>query len=136
MHDDETLEQLQAKRARLREKFGALFDTVAEILFRHDPMQLSMGFNQDEYYPEVDAILVRLEDSRSPLELRLAIWQVFKDLFAADEDADKGDPEDLEDNVGEETRFDQIANDVWQAYANWQRSPQGQAPSAGEKPTS
>ena len=131
---DETLEQLQAKRARLREKFGPLFDTVAQILFRHDPMQLSMGFNQDEYSPEVDAILARLEDLRSPMELRRAIWDVFKDLFATDEDTDKGDAEDLEDNVGDETRFDQIANDVWQAYVNWQRSQQGQASSAGEKP--
>jgi hypothetical protein len=132
-NDDETLEHLQAKRARLREKFGPLFDTVAEILFRHDPMQLSMGFNQDEYYPEVDAILVRLEDLHAPLELRRAVWEVFKDLFGADEDTDTGDPEDLEDNVGEEARFDQIANDIWHAYVNWQQSRQGQASSAGEK---
>jgi hypothetical protein len=42
-NDDETLEQLHAKRAHLREKFGPLFGTVAEILFRHDPMQLTAG---------------------------------------------------------------------------------------------
>ena len=83
-------------------------------------MQLSMGFNQDEYYPEVDASLVRLEDLHSPLELRRAVWEVFKELFAADEDADEGDPEHHDDNVGAETRFDQLANDIWQAYENWQ----------------
>lgn len=132
--DDETREQLLA--ARLREKFGPLFDTVAEILFRHDPMQLSVGVYQDEYYPEVDAILARLEDLHSPMELRRAIWEVFKELFATDADPDEDDPDVLEDNVGEETRFDQIANDIWQAYATWQRSQQGQASSAGEKPKS
>ena len=88
-------------------------------------MQLSMGFYQDEYYPEVDAILARLEDLHSPMELRLAIWEVFKDLFATDADADEDDADALEDNVGDETRFDQIANDIWQAYVNWQRSQQG-----------
>lgn len=120
--EDETLEQLRDKRARLRAKFGTLYDSVAQVLYRHDPMDLVMEFNQDEYFPEADAILLRIEHAGSPAELRQIIWQVFKELFAPDEEIDENDAAELGDNVGEESKYDAIATDIWQAYARWHRS--------------
>ena len=52
-------EKILAERKRLWDEFGSLYDTLNEILFRHDPIKISFGCNTDEYDPEVRTILPR-----------------------------------------------------------------------------
>ena len=60
----------RARRAALRQRYGKLYDLVEEILFRHDPIGINFGDNSDEYDPEVDTILPRLDRCESVDQVR------------------------------------------------------------------
>lgn len=52
-----TREQILENRRRLRAEYGELFDSMAALLFRHDPIGINFdGENTDEYEPEVETI--------------------------------------------------------------------------------
>lgn len=55
-----TREQILEARRRLRVEYGNLFDSVAALLFRHDPVGINFDENTDEYQPEAETILPRL----------------------------------------------------------------------------
>lgn len=93
------------QRRRIRRKYGALFDEVAAILFRYDPVGISHEDNTDEYEPEVGTVLLRLQECGSSADVRLLLHQEFSRWF------DPG-------TAGPEERYDAAARDVWDA---WQR---------------
>ena len=55
--------EIREGRAVLRARYGSLYDEVLRILTKHDPIEIAEL--PDEYEPEVDTILPRLE--RAPL---------------------------------------------------------------------
>ena len=57
-----TREEIQSETKRLKKEYGDLFDGIAEILLRHDPIDINFGHNTDEYYPEVRSILSAFEN--------------------------------------------------------------------------
>jgi hypothetical protein len=59
-----TREQILTTRTRLRKDYGDLFDVIAAVLYRADPVGMNFGFNPDEYEPVAEAILPRLNSCK------------------------------------------------------------------------
>lgn len=75
---------MNPEHEQLKRKYGTLFDTVAEILFRQDPVGINFEHNTDEYHPEVGTILPRLESANSESEILQIIHEEFIKWFDAD----------------------------------------------------
>ena len=92
----------------LRHGYRQLFETVSEILFRHDPMHLSSDDNPGEYDPEAGTILPRLQTCTSAAEARRLIHREFSRWFDTD-------------SVGLEETYEPIAQEVWTAWEKFQQ---------------
>ena len=101
-----TKEQIDAETRRLRAEYGALFDDIAAIFFRHDPIGISFDDNTDEYEPEARTVLPRLKTCQSSEDVLTVVHEEFQRWF---------DPE----IAGPCEKYSTIANDVW---ALWQKS--------------
>ena len=101
-----TKEEIEAEERRLKAEYGEVYDAVAEILFRHDPMGINFDVNTDEYHPEVGAILPRLKTCGSAQDVLTVIHEEFHKWF----DGMEGPPE----------RYVDIADEVWSL---WRKSP-------------
>lgn len=105
-------DEILRNTARLKARFGELFDEVEQILFRHDPIGIaftdhdSVAVNPDEYAPEVETILPRLESARTESDLTDIVYEEFLGWF--------GDAE----IVGPKEQYQAIAADIW---ATWLR---------------
>ena len=110
MRDHNTLmsteEQFDPENRRLRAEYGALFDQVAAILFRHDPFGVNYEFNTDEYSPETSTILPRLRTCHSAEDVLTVLHEEFQRWF----DPEIPDPRET---------YSTLANEVW---ARWQKS--------------
>jgi hypothetical protein len=100
-----TREEILAERKRLRAQYRALYDDVASLLFRCDPIGINFESNTDEYEPEVGTILPRLRSCRSADDVRRVVHEEFVRWF---------DPL----IAGSEEQYSQIAMEIW---ARWQR---------------
>ncbi|MFL6211189.1 MAG: hypothetical protein ACJ74W_20235 [Pyrinomonadaceae bacterium] len=95
-----TREQTQAEKDRLRLEYGSLFDSIAEILFRHDPIELNYEYNTDEYESEARTILPRLKTCHSVDDVISMVHEEFQSWFDADE-------------AGPKERYRNIAEEIW-----------------------
>jgi hypothetical protein len=100
---------LEARR-RIRARYGELFDSVVALLFRHDPIGVNFGdnINPDEYEPEAETILPRLNRCSSSNDVLEAVHQEFVRWFG-------------EDTAGTQERYVQVAAEIWQL---WQKRTQ------------
>ena len=99
-----TREEILQERRRLRAEYGQLFDSVAALLFRHDPIGIAFeNENTDEYEPETGTILPRLRGCESVSDARRVIHEEFVRWF------DVG-------NAGPEERYSEIASEIWQMW--------------------
>lgn len=92
--------EIQAERKRLRDEFGSLFESIAEILFRHDPVGINFEHNTDEYEPEVGTIIPRLKHCHSVEDVTAVIHEEFQRWF------------DL-DTAGSREDYTKVAEEVW-----------------------
>lgn len=99
-----TKEEIEAENRRLKTEYGRMFDSVAEILFRHDPIGINFEDNTDEYYPETRTILPRLRNCQSVGDVNSAVHEEFVKWF------DRA-------TVGPKKRYEEIAAEIW---AEWQ----------------
>ena len=95
-----TKDEIGAENRRLRAEYGALFDDVAAILFRHDPIGINFEDNTDEYEPEARTILPRLKTCHSPGDVLTVVHEEFQQWFEPD-------------LAGPRENYSDIANDVW-----------------------
>ena len=65
------------KNRLVQKKFGVLFSEVEKVLFDADPMGINLGFNTDEYEPEVRTILPRLKPSCSVQDVQQIVYEEF-----------------------------------------------------------
>ena len=72
------------ERELLRQQYGQVYDDISSILFRHDVAEINFEFNTDEYEPEVDVILPRINDSLSKEDLVNIIYEEFVNFFRED----------------------------------------------------
>lgn len=102
-----TREQILEERRRLRAEYGELFDAVAGLLFRADPVGISFdNENLDEYESEAGTILPRLKSCESPDDALRVVHEEFVRWFCAD-------------TAGPRERYQEVASEIWQL---WQRS--------------
>jgi hypothetical protein len=101
-----TTKEIESEHRRLRAEYGTLFDELAALLFRHDPIGLNFDDNTDEYECEARTILPRLKACHSANDVLAAVHEEFQRWFDAE-------------IAGPRERYADIANDVW---ALWQTS--------------
>ncbi len=91
------------RKQELKQQYGALWNSISEILFRLDPMGISFASNTDEYDPEVSSILPRLKDCQSADDVRSVVYQEFVYWFG-------------DETAGQESDYAEIAHEVWDAW--------------------
>ncbi|HET9363783.1 MAG TPA: hypothetical protein VFP71_02235 [Candidatus Angelobacter sp.] len=96
-----TREEILAERRLLRNEYGNLFDSLAALLFRHDPVGIS--FVADEYEPEAGTILPRLRNCESARDVQRVVHEEFVRWFNAD-------------IAGPEERYTDIASEIWRLW--------------------
>jgi hypothetical protein len=77
-------EEILAARHRLREEYGELFDSLAALLFREDPIGINYETNTGEYEPEAETILPRLRQCQTADDVCRVVHQEFVRWFGAD----------------------------------------------------
>jgi len=78
-----TREEILEERRQLRAEYSDLFDTVAALLFRHDPVGISFEENTGEYEPEAGTILPRLRNCNSEQDVQRVLHEEFVRWFDA-----------------------------------------------------
>lgn len=91
-----------------RNRYGKLFDDVAALLFRHDPMHINFDSNTDEYYPEARTILPRLPDCQTEWHVFEVVIEEFRRWFGEVHDDDEV--------------YKLIAAEIWQVWLASQRA--------------
>ena len=77
-------ERFEQRRAALRQRFGSLYDFILGLLFEVDPIGINFETNADEYEPEVDTILPRLEEGKTVEDLQRIVHEEFVRWFGAE----------------------------------------------------
>jgi hypothetical protein len=95
-----TREEILAEKARLKNQYGALFDAITAILFRHDPVGINYEHNTDEYEPETRTILPRLTQCTSSSEVTDVVHEEFIRWFGPD-------------TAGPRRIYEQIGTELW-----------------------
>jgi hypothetical protein len=99
-----TREEILRECRQLKAQYGVLFDSVAVLLFRHDPIGIAFdNENTDEYEPEAGTILPRLQECESHTEALRAVHEEFVRWFGAD-------------TAGPEERYANIASEIWRLW--------------------
>jgi hypothetical protein len=95
---------------RMKKQYGNLYSQVAAILFEADPVGINVGFNTDEYEPEVSTILPRLRECSSAADVQRVLLEEFTRWFSAEV-------------VKPEVSRDQYAGPAAKIWELWQQSP-------------
>lgn len=93
-------------RRRIRAEYGGLFDEIAALLFRHDPISINFRDNTDEYDVEAGTILPKLGSCRSPEDVLPIVHEEFVRWF------DRG-------TAGPQERCAEIAREIWRIYQEY-----------------
>ncbi len=91
----------RVRRRQLLVGWEALVEGVSAILFTHDPVGIAFETNTDEYDPEAESIVARLDEATSVRELRRICHEEFVRWFSAD-------------IAGPAERFEPLAQEVWE----------------------
>ena len=93
-------EEILEERRRLRAEYETLFDAVAALLFRHDPVGINFEGNTDEYEPEARAILTRLRHCNSSSDVQRMMHAEFVRFFDSS-------------IAGAEEHYKEVASEIW-----------------------
>jgi hypothetical protein len=97
-------ERIRAERQQLKAAYGELFDAVAAVLYRSDPIGISFeNPNLDEYASEAGTILPRLKNCESADDVLRVVHEEFVRWFFAD-------------TAGSPERYKPIAAEIWQLW--------------------
>lgn len=95
------------KREEGQQRFRNLHATVSELLRQHDPLDLiASGAPNDEYEPEVSAIIPRLREARGNADVRALVHEEFVRWFDAE-------------TAGAPSRYEDLANRIWNAWVEF-----------------
>jgi hypothetical protein len=100
---DLTKEQIDNEKKKLKEKYGKLFDSTAQILFKHDPIEINFNHNTDEYEPEARTILPKLKDCHSSEDVLNIVYEEFCHWFGSE-------------TAGVKQNYEKIADEVWNLW--------------------
>ena len=106
-----TRDEILENRRRLKAEYGQLFDSVAALLYRHDPVGINFEVNTDEYATEAETILPRLRVCHSADDVLRAVHAEFVRWFDAD-------------TAGPPEHYATIASEIWELWqAHLSRKP-------------
>ncbi|HLX83494.1 MAG TPA: hypothetical protein VKR59_06330 [Terriglobales bacterium] len=106
-----TREQVREERRQLRAEYGDLFNSVAMLLFRHDPIGIALDNpNTDEYEPEAGTILPRLRTCESASDVSRVVHEEFVRWFE-------------EENAGPVGGYAQIGLEIWELWQPYRHRP-------------
>lgn len=97
---------MSVEREQVKQRYEGIFDRIAEILFRHDPMGINFEDNTDEYESEVSTILPHLESVSFEQETLGVTHQEFGRWFG-------------EDLAGSKSRYKDAAAEIWSAWLSY-----------------
>jgi hypothetical protein len=78
-----TREEILENRRRLRAEYGRLFDSMAALLYREDPIGINFEDNADEYELEAGTILPRLRSCHSANDVLQVVHAEFVRWFGS-----------------------------------------------------
>jgi hypothetical protein len=99
------LSQMRLQRQALRSMHKEVYEEILKILCRHDPIGIchtGRPRREEAYDPEVGTILPRLNKALSVEDVRRIVYEEFSRWFNV--------------AAGEETKYQQISIEVWEAY--------------------
>jgi hypothetical protein len=96
-------ENIKSERKLLKQKYGALYDMVAALLFEADPTGINFSDNTDEYEPEAGTILPRLVDAKTVDDVQAIVHEEFCRWF------------DVED-AGPREKYSEVSVKIWKAW--------------------
>ena len=100
-------ETIEARR-RLKAEYPILFDKIAALLFRYDPIRISFEVNPNEYETEAATILPRLQNCQSAGDVQRVVHEEFVRWFDGS-------------IAGQEKDYRDIASEIWQMWQEHQR---------------
>jgi hypothetical protein len=98
-----TRDEILESRRRIKAEYGKLFDSVASLLFRHDPIGICFDTNTDEYQPEAETILPLLRNCRTVDDVLRVVHSEFVRWFDTD-------------TAGPQEHYKSIASEIWQLW--------------------
>ena len=96
-------DQILEERQRLRAAYGDLYQDLADLLFRLDPVGINFEGNSDEYEPEMGTILPRLRACRSEDDVLSVVHEEFVRWFDAG-------------TAGTKERYRKTAAEIWELW--------------------
>lgn len=104
--DSNEHERLREQRYRLKETYGALFDEISALLYRHDPIGINQMVDaedrapENEYDPEAGTIIPRIASVSSPEDVLEVVYEEFERWFGSR-------------TAGPKENYRQVAQDLW-----------------------
>lgn len=98
-----TRDEILESRRRIKAEYGALFDSVSALLYRHDPIGINFEDNTDEYDLEARTILPRLRHCRTEKDVHDAVYSEFVRWFGTD-------------TAGPPEQYQEIASEIWRLW--------------------
>jgi hypothetical protein len=95
-----TRNEILEERRRLKAEYGELYNSVAELLFFHDPVGINFETNEDEYETEASTILPRLRSCQSSEDILRVVHEEFVRWFDAG-------------TAGPRERYSEVAAEIW-----------------------
>jgi hypothetical protein len=99
------VEAARDERHRRLAGSGSEVGAIESLLFRHDPIGINFGDNQDEYRAEAETIVLRRAEARSVDDVVRIVHEEFVHWFDAS-------------IAGPEARYRAIAEDIWATWSN------------------
>jgi hypothetical protein len=103
-----TREVIMEERRKLKAKYGKLFDSTSEVLFRIDPFGINFETNTDEYEFEVGTILPRLKNCQSESDVCRIVHEEFERWFG---------------DAGTQKHYEPIAKEIWALWQKYNSKP-------------
>ena len=88
------------RRRELTARYERLVGELEALLYRHDPVGIAFGDNQDEYSPEAGSIAPRLRGVETVEDVRRIVHEEFVRWFDAD-------------TAGPAADYQAIAEELW-----------------------
>lgn len=99
----------------MKKKYSTLYSKIESILFQYDLMGINFGNNFDEYSPEVNTILPRLEHANNFNDVAIVIRQEFQYWF--------------KENIAPDNKSKQVLNnmskEIWDEYKLFKKTQSG-----------
>jgi hypothetical protein len=96
------------ERKALKRRYGTLFVSISEALFKADPIGINFDTNADEYEPEARTIIPRLRSAKSEEDVHLIIYEEFCRWF---------DPI----TAGPKENYASVSAEIWKLWCAFQR---------------